>query len=195
MEPHLLIIDDDARIRELLQKYLRKHGFLVSGARDAAHARRILAGLDFDLMICDVMMPGEDGVSFVADFRRENTMPVLMLTAKGSTEDRIAGLEAGADDYLSKPFDPKELLLRVNAILRRTPEPIAQSTAPKPFLLVPFTMMWGAPSFGKAMRRLSSPRPRCSSCASFQPRSAKRSRAVNWWKSLAAIGDKLKSAQ
>ncbi len=138
LEPHLLIIDDDARIRELLQKYLRKHGFLVTGARDAAHARRILSGLDFDLMICDVMMPGEDGVSFVTDFRRDNTMPVLMLTAKGSTEDRIAGLEAGADDYLSKPFDPKELLLRVNAILRRAPEAPVQESKPKTLSLGAF---------------------------------------------------------
>jgi len=105
MDPHLLIVDDDERIRTLLQKFLIRNGFLVTAARDAAHARRILSGLDFD--------------------------------AKGETEDRITGLEAGADDYLSKPFEPKELLLRINAILRRVPEEPAEVMKPKVLTLGP----------------------------------------------------------
>ena len=123
-EVHLLIVDDDERIRGLLQKFLIKNGFLVTSARDAAHARRLLSGLEFDLIVLDVMMPGEDGMSLTRDLRAKLSTPILLLTAKGETSDRIAGLEAGADDYLAKPFEPKELLLRINAILRRTPAPV-----------------------------------------------------------------------
>lgn len=119
---HLLIVDDDARMRGLLAAFLRRNGFLVSQAQDAAHARRLLEGLSFDLLVMDVMMPGEDGISLCADLRQRLTVPMILLTARSETGDRIAGLEAGADDYLSKPFDPKELLLRINAILRRLPE-------------------------------------------------------------------------
>ena len=118
---HLLIVDDDERIRVLLQKYLVKNGFLVSAAKDAGQARRILDGLVFDLIIMDVMMPGEDGVSLTQYLREKENTPILLLTAKGETVDRIKGLEAGADDYLVKPFEPKELLLRLSAILRRAP--------------------------------------------------------------------------
>lgn len=120
-DAHLLIVDDDERIRGLLAKFLVRDGFLVTTARDAAHARRILVGLEFDLIVLDVMMPGEDGVTFCRELRSRSGTPVLLLTAKGDTGDRIAGFEAGADDYLSKPFEPKELLLRINAILRRVP--------------------------------------------------------------------------
>ena len=120
-EVHLLIVDDDERIRGLLQKFLMRNGFWVSAARDAAHARRLLGGLEFDMIILDVMMPGEDGVTLTRSLRQEITTPILLLTAKSETEERIAGLEAGADDYLPKPFEPKELLLRINAILRRMP--------------------------------------------------------------------------
>ncbi|MCD9147230.1 response regulator [Pseudophaeobacter flagellatus] len=130
-ESHLLIVDDDERIRGLLKKFLMRAGFLVSAARDAAHARRVLAGLDFDLIIMDVMMPGEDGISLTRSLRETMTTPILLLTAKGETDDRITGFEAGADDYLPKPFEPKELLLRVNAILRRVPNTSAQDNAPK----------------------------------------------------------------
>jgi len=129
--PHLLIVDDDERIRLLLQTFLKRNGFLVTGARDAAHARRILNGLDFDLIVMDVMMPGEDGISLTRSLRETMTTPILLLTARGETEDRIAGLEVGADDYLAKPFEPKELLLRINAILRRMPEAQADSIRPK----------------------------------------------------------------
>ena len=130
--PHLLIVDDDERIRGLLRKFLARNGFLVSVARDAAHARRILSGLEFDLIVMDVMMPGEDGVDLTRSLRSDEiTTPILLLTAKGDTDDRITGLEAGADDYLPKPFEPKELLLRINAILRRMPTPEPENTVPK----------------------------------------------------------------
>lgn len=135
--PHLLIVDDDERIRDLLRKFLVRQGFLVSAARDAAHARRVLAGLEFDLIVMDVMMPGEDGVSLTRTLRESLSTPILLLTAKGETEDRIKGLEAGADDYLSKPFEPKELLLRINAILRRMPDPAPDVTAPKVLTMGP----------------------------------------------------------
>lgn len=131
LDAHLLIVDDDERIRDLLKKFLIRNGFLVSAARDAAHARRILSGLDFDLIVLDVMMPGEDGISLTRSLRETGQTPILLLTAKGETENRIEGLEAGADDYLAKPFEPKELLLRINAILRRMPETPAQDIAPK----------------------------------------------------------------
>jgi len=119
--PHLLIVDDDERIRLLLKKFLVRSGFLVSGARDAAQARRLLAGLEFDMLIVDVMMPGEDGFTLTRDLRRSLATPILLLTARGDTDDRIKGLEMGADDYLPKPFEPQELLARINAILRRVP--------------------------------------------------------------------------
>jgi two-component system phosphate regulon response regulator OmpR len=131
VEAHLLIVDDDERIRNLLARFLVKHGFLVSSARDAAHARRLFQGLEFDLIVMDVMMPGEDGVSLTRAIRETAATPILLLTAKGETEDRISGLEAGADDYLAKPFEPRELLLRINAILRRVPEPETDDTVPK----------------------------------------------------------------
>jgi two-component system phosphate regulon response regulator OmpR len=128
---HLLVVDDDERIRGLLQKFLMRGGFLVSVARDAAQARRLLAGLEFDLIVLDVMMPGEDGIALTRDLRRHRTTPILLLTAKGETGNRIEGLEAGADDYLVKPFEPKELLLRINAILRRVPQARAAEAGPK----------------------------------------------------------------
>lgn len=136
-DAHILIVDDDERIRGLLQKFLLRQGFLVTTARDGAHARRLLAGLEFDLIVLDVMMPGEDGISLCRDLRARLATPVLLLTAKGETADRIAGLEAGADDYLAKPFEPKELLLRINAILRRVPQAAPVVVAPKALTLGP----------------------------------------------------------
>ncbi|MXU64958.1 response regulator [Rhodobacteraceae bacterium KN286] len=130
-DAHILVIDDDARIRDLIRKFLARNGFWVSVARDAAHARRLLKGLDFDLLVVDVMMPGEDGFSLTRDLRREMQTPILLLTAKGDAEDRIKGLECGADDYLAKPFEPKELLLRINAILRRVPREDPEPQPPK----------------------------------------------------------------
>ena len=116
----------------LLCKFLVRHGFFVSAARDAAHARSLLSGLDFDLVVLDVMMPGEDGITLTRSLREAaRNMPILLLTARGETEDRINGLEAGADDYLPKPFEPKELLLRINAILRRVPTDPGGDELPK----------------------------------------------------------------
>ena len=128
---HLLVVDDDERIRDLLKKYLLKQGYLVSVARDAVHARRLLEGLEFDLLVLDVMMPETDGISLTRELRQRMTTPILLLTARGETEDRIAGLEAGADDYLAKPFEPRELLLRINAILRRIPDEPSVEAVPK----------------------------------------------------------------
>jgi two-component system, OmpR family, phosphate regulon response regulator OmpR len=136
-DAHLLIVDDDERIRTLLQKFLLRHGFLVTAARDAAHARRVLSGLEFDMIILDVMMPGEDGLSLTRALRETMKTPILLLTAKGETDNRIEGLEAGADDYLAKPFEPKELLLRINAILRRMPDVETPDVAPKVLSLGP----------------------------------------------------------
>lgn len=121
-QQNLLIVDDDERLRNLLKKYLQKSGYMVIAARDAAHARSLMASLAFDLMIVDVMMPGEDGFALTSWVRETSGPPVLLLTAKGDTEDRIRGLEIGADDYMSKPFEPRELLLRLGAILRRIRE-------------------------------------------------------------------------
>lgn len=130
-QAHLLVVDDDERIRGLLQKFLIRNGFLVTVARDAAQARRLLSGLEFDMIVLDVMMPGEDGVALTRDLRARLAVPILLLTARGEAVNRIEGLEAGADDYLVKPFEPKELLLRINAILRRVPTVKAQAAGPK----------------------------------------------------------------
>lgn len=117
--PHLLVVDDDSRIRTLLARYLGEHGFRVTSAADAAEARRRLDGLAFDLLIVDVTMPGENGLDLTRSLRENMDVPILILTARSEIENRIQGLEYGADDYLAKPFEPRELLLRVNNILRR----------------------------------------------------------------------------
>ncbi len=118
--PHLLVVDDDQRLRNLLQRYLAANGFRVSAAADAAQARALIRSIEFDGLVLDVMMPGENGLDLAADLRTCHDIPILMLTARGDAEDRIAGLERGADDYLAKPFEPRELMLRLNALLRRT---------------------------------------------------------------------------
>jgi two-component system phosphate regulon response regulator OmpR len=123
-KPHILLVDDDERLRNLLRKFLVENGFFVSTAKDASHARELMNIFIFDIMILDVMMPEEDGFSLTEFIRngpmRLKDIPILVLTAMGETEDRITGLSRGADDYLSKPFDPRELLLRLQAILRRS---------------------------------------------------------------------------
>lgn len=118
--PHLLLVDDDDRIRDLLKRYLAQAGARVSAAADAATARRLLANMDFDLLILDVMMPVEDGFSLAESVRKTSKVPIVLLTARGMPEGRIRGLSIGADDYVAKPFEPAELTLRINAILRRT---------------------------------------------------------------------------
>lgn len=125
---HLLVVDDDTRIRNLLNRYLMDQGFRVTMAADAAEARRKLEGLHFDLLILDVMMPGESGLSLTESLKaNRGDIPVILLTARSEADARIAGLEAGAEDYVSKPFDPRELVLRINNILRRA----TATSAPK----------------------------------------------------------------
>jgi two-component system phosphate regulon response regulator OmpR len=121
--PHLLVVDDDSRIRTLLARYLGDQGFRVTSAAGAADARRRLGSLAFDLLIVDVMMPGENGVDLTRSLRETMDVPILMLTARSEIDNRIEGLESGADDYLAKPFEPRELLLRINNILRRGTSP------------------------------------------------------------------------
>lgn len=120
--PHILVIDDDTRLRALLQRYLQENGFAVTTAKDAENARMFLSQYIFDLLIVDVMMPNETGLEFLQNLRKTSQIPAIVLTAMGETEDRISGLESGADDYLAKPFEPKELVLRINNILRRIPQ-------------------------------------------------------------------------
>ena len=134
---HILIVDDDERIRNLLQKFLLRNGFFASIARDAAHARRLLSSIEFDMIVLDVMMPGEDGLNLTIDLRKTLTTPILLLTAKSESNERIMGFEAGADDYLTKPFEPKELVLRINSILRRMPKDDVN-------LVLPTTIQMGA---------------------------------------------------
>ncbi len=118
--PHILVVDDDARLRELLRRYLTDNGFRVTGATDARDAQAKIASLAFDAIVLDVMLPGESGFSFTARMRAEGSdVPILLLTARGDPEDRIAGLELGAEDYLAKPFEPRELVLRLRTVLRR----------------------------------------------------------------------------
>ncbi|MEJ8472669.1 response regulator transcription factor [Roseibium algae] len=126
---HILLVDDDNRIRELLSRVLVEHGYRVTSAANAADARKFLGGLAFDLLILDIMMPGETGLELATWIRQHSSIPILMLTARSEAPDRIAGLEAGADDYLAKPFEPRELLLRLSAILRRGGPKRAQAAA------------------------------------------------------------------
>jgi two-component system phosphate regulon response regulator OmpR len=125
--PHLLVVDDDLRIRELLSRYLFDHGYRVTTAGSAAEARKQLEGIAFDLLILDVMMPGENGFDLAKSIRGGSTVPILMLTARVEADDRVAGLELGADDYIPKPFDPRELLLRINNVLKRAAASMPQA--------------------------------------------------------------------
>ena len=121
---HILVVDDDDRIRELVSKYLEENGFLVTTAKDAIDAKSKIEIVKFDILILDIMMPGESGLSLTKFIKKNNPMPIILLTAKGNTSDRIEGLEVGADDYLGKPFEPKELLLRINNIIKKTKTPV-----------------------------------------------------------------------
>ena len=121
--PHLLVVDDDERLRALLQRYLSKSGFRVTAAADASEARALIKSLTFDALVLDVMMPGENGFDLAESIRSQSDIPILMLTARGEPSDRIEGLERGADDYLGKPFEPRELMLRLSALLRRSRGP------------------------------------------------------------------------
>jgi two-component system phosphate regulon response regulator OmpR len=121
---HILVVDDDDRIRELVKQYLEENNFLVTSAKDALDARKKLEIVKFDILILDIMMPGESGLSLTKEVKKKNSTPIILLTAKGETRDRIKGLELGADDYLGKPFEPKELLLRIKNILYKIQKPI-----------------------------------------------------------------------
>ena len=135
--PHLLIVDDDRRIRDLLSRFLRGEGYRVTTADNASDARAKLDGLKFDLLVLDVMMPGETGFDFAKAIRRNSAVPILMLTARDEKESRIAGLEIGADDYVAKPFEPRELSLRIANILKRAsppPTPPAESARFGPYV-------------------------------------------------------------
>jgi two-component system phosphate regulon response regulator OmpR len=144
---HILVVDDDLRLQRLLQRYLVEHGYHVTTAASAAEAAASLKNFAVDLIVLDVMMPGQDGISFTAELRRQTTeLPILLLTARGESDDRVSGLAAGADDYLVKPFDPRELLLRIATILRRA----APTKAPSP----PQRLRFGPFTFDPARREL-----------------------------------------
>ena len=133
-QPHILVVDDDTRLRELLRDYLMKNDYRVTVAEHADDARRYMVSLQYDLLVLDVMMPGETGLELAQSIRRTSDVPILMLTAMGEADDRIAGLEHGADDYLAKPFEPRELLLRLQSLLRRSaPREPAQPIEPLNF--------------------------------------------------------------
>ena len=151
--PHVLVVDDDSRLRELLRRFLAEQQFRVTTAADAGEARVHLRSLAFDLIVLDVMMPGEDGLALTRGLRAEGDVPILLLTARGEPEDRIAGLNSGADDYLAKPFEPRELVLRMRSILRRAATgalaPAAVATSP--------TLRLGAGVFDRTRGTLTGP--------------------------------------
>ncbi|WP_324017817.1 response regulator [Aeromonas hydrophila] len=127
---HILVVDDHSEIRDLLKRFLEQHGLRVSCARDGKEMKRLLEEREFDLLVLDLMMPGEDGLTLCRELRAKSSLPIIMLTAMGEETDRIIGLEMGADDYLAKPFNPRELLARIKAVMRRTqvePQPTAET--------------------------------------------------------------------
>ncbi len=132
--PHVLVVDDDRRLRQLVASYLGRNGYRVTAVASAAEARERLEALEFEIIVLDVMMPGEDGFAFAESLRETSDIPILMLTARGEASDRVRGLEAGVDDYLAKPYEPKELLLRIGSILRRTRAPATPASADEPAL-------------------------------------------------------------
>ena len=148
--PHILVVDDDRRLRELLTRYLGDHGFRVTSAKDAADARAIMQMFVFDGIVLDVMMPGENGFDFARSVRKTIDIPILMLTALSQTDDRVRGLETGVDDYLTKPFEPRELLLRINNMMRRVVVASALEKAPT----LPENVNFGQMSFHLERREL-----------------------------------------
>jgi len=145
---HILVVDDDKRLRDLIARYLGEQGFRVTVAIDAADARAKLKSISFDLLVLDIMMPGESGLDLTRSLRQDSSVPILLLTAMGEVQDRIHGLETGADDYLGKPFEPKELILRINSILKRAQPRIA------PAPVTAGTVKFGAFAFELDRRRL-----------------------------------------
>jgi two-component system, OmpR family, phosphate regulon response regulator OmpR len=158
-EPHLLVVDDDARLRDLLRRYLSDSGFRVTGAADALEARAHLASFAFDLIVLDVMMPGESGLDLTralrVDSKSSGPVPVLLLTAMAEPEDRINGLEQGADDFLAKPFEPRELVLRIRNILQRRPAPAGEAAPELRFAGLRFDLSRGELFDGDDLVRLT----------------------------------------
>ncbi len=153
---HLLLVDDDRRIRDLLSRFLRRNGYRVTLAATAEDARTHLKSFAFDLLVLDVMMPGESGVDFAESVRKTSDVPILMLTARSEIEDRVRGLEVGADDYLAKPYEPRELLLRIGSILRRaTPRAVKDDTTTLRFGQFTFTVERGELRQGEEIVRLT----------------------------------------
>jgi len=148
---HILVVDDDREIRELLARFLEMHGFRVTTARDGRELRRLWPGARFALVVLDLMLPGEDGLALLRFIRGEGRTPVVMLTAMGEETDRIVGLELGADDYLAKPFNPRELLARIRAVLRRADTASERNEAPAT------TFRFAGWTLETARRRLISP--------------------------------------
>src|SRR5436305_4060270 len=156
--PHVLVVDDDRRLRHLVSGYLGRNGYRVTAVADAAEASARLASLAFELIVLDVMMPGENGFDFAERLRESSDIPILMLTARGEASDRVRGLEAGVDDYLAKPYEPKELLLRIGSILRRARSIAAPAAADEPSLRFgPFLFLPGRGELrrGEALVRLT----------------------------------------
>lgn len=152
---HILVVDDDREIRDLLAQFLVRHGYRVTTAQDGKEMRRVLADWSIDLVVLDLMLPGEDGLSLCRDLRARSQMPVIMLTMMGEETDRIVGLEMGADDYIAKPFNPRELLARLKAVLRRTKGVVTSANGSNPARRK--TLRFSGWKLDLAMRRLTSP--------------------------------------
>jgi two-component system OmpR family response regulator len=135
LEAHILVVDDDSQVRQLIGRFLRENGYRVTGVRDGREMRSTLASADVDLIILDLMLPGTSGLDLCRELRASSSLPIIMLTAKGEDTDRIVGLEVGADDYLPKPFNPRELLARIRAVLRRAAAPQPDSSAGRGHLI------------------------------------------------------------
>jgi two-component system phosphate regulon response regulator OmpR len=146
---HILVVDDDRRLLDLLRRFLTENGYRITTAGDTVEAGAALRNFAFDLMVLDVMMPGKDGISFTGEMRQNTDLPIILLTARGESDDRVNGLAAGADDYLVKPFDPRELLLRIATILRRS-----AAAAPEPPVQAPARVRFGPFTFDVARQEL-----------------------------------------
>ena len=174
--PHVLVVDDDQKIRELLGRYLAEHGFRVTTAADAAAARAGMRGLAFDVVLLDVMMPGENGLDLARELKATRPVPICMLTARAEPEQRIEGLEAGVDDYIPKPFEPRELLLRLRNILRRA----AGAAGPHDEVRMGVHVFHVAAASCATARRASSSRSASATCCACSPSaSARPSRAMS----------------
>ena len=185
--PHLLVVDDDRRIRDLLSRFLSTEGYRISTADSAAMARAKLASLSFDLLILDVMMPGETGFEFARHIRQTSAVPILMLTARDAAESRITGLEIGADDYVSKPFEPRELSLRIASILRRAKP--AAAPAAEIAALRRVRVSYRAGRAAPRRRRRPAHRPRARD-ADRARRRARRDRAAHGARRLRRLGQR-----